>query len=44
MTVFLGNGVVVEASGRRMDMAALRKVLDEADLGKIESLKRPGKS
>jgi hypothetical protein len=44
VTVFLGNGVMVEASGRRMDMAALRKVLDEADLGKIESLKRPGKS
>ncbi len=44
VTVFLGNGVMVEASGEHMDLQALHKALDEANLGKIESIKRADKS
>ncbi|HEY0856689.1 MAG TPA: YIP1 family protein [Albitalea sp.] len=44
VTVFLGNGVMVEASGRHMDVAALHKALDEAGLAKIESIKRADRS
>jgi hypothetical protein len=44
VTVFLGNGVMVEASGERMDLPALHKALDEARLGTIESIKRAAKS
>lgn len=43
VTVFLGNGIMVSAEGQRVDAAALRRALDEADLGKIESMKRAGK-
>lgn len=44
VAVFLGNGVMVEASGEHMDLQALHKALDEANLGKIESIKRADKS
>jgi hypothetical protein len=44
VTIFLGNGVMVEAAGQHMEPAALRKALEEADLGRIESIKRTDKS
>jgi len=39
-TVILGNTVIVEAKADRMDQAALKKVVQGLDLGKIEALKR----
>jgi len=42
-TVLLANGVVVEAQGDRVDVAALKKVVEGMDLGKVESLKRAAK-
>ena len=42
-TVLLANGVVVEAEGDRVDVAALKKVVEGIDLGKVESLKRAAK-
>ena len=42
-TVLLANGVVVEAQGDRVDVAALKKVVEGIDLGKVESLKRAAK-
>ena len=42
-TVLLANGVVVEAQGERVDVAALKKVVEGIDLGKVESLKRAAK-
>lgn len=43
MTVILANGVIVEADGRRVDMAALKKVVAGIDFAKIEALKRAAK-
>jgi hypothetical protein len=43
MTVVLANGVIVAAEGDRVDMPALKKVLDGIDLAKLEALKRPAK-
>jgi hypothetical protein len=43
MTVVLANGVIVAAEGDRVDMPALKKVLDGMDLAKLEALKRPAK-
>jgi len=42
-TVLLANGVVVEAQGDRVDVAALKSVVEGIDLGKVESLKRAAK-
>lgn len=42
--VVFGNGIMVEATGQHMDINTLRKMLDEVDLSKIESIKRPEKS
>jgi len=42
-TVLLANGVVVEAHGDRVDVAALKSVVEGIDLGKVESLKRAAK-
>ena len=44
VTVFLGTGVMVSAVGQQVDAASLHKALAEADLRKIEAMKRPGKS
>lgn len=43
MTVVLANGVIVAAEGRRVDMPALKKVIDGIDLARLETLKRPAK-
>lgn len=43
VTVFLGNGIMVSAVGQQVDAASLHKALAEADLRRIESMKRPGK-
>ena len=43
LTVILANGVVVEADGTRVDMAALKKVIAGVDFGRIESTKRAAK-
>ncbi len=43
MTVVLANGVIVAAEGHRVDMPALKKVVEGVDLAKLESLKRPAK-
>ena len=42
-TVLLSNGVVVEAQGDKVDVAALKSVVEGIDLGKVESLKRAAK-
>jgi len=42
-TVLLANGVDVEAQGERVDVEALKKVVEGIDLGKVESLKRAAK-
>ena len=42
--VILSNGVVVEANGQRVEMAALKAIVEGVDLGKLEALKRPAKS
>ena len=39
----LANGVVVEAHGDKVDVAALKSVVEGIDLGKVESLKRAAK-
>ena len=43
LTTILSNGVVVEATGDRVDMAALKGVLAGVDFAKIEALKRAAK-
>ena len=43
VTVLLGNGVVVEAEGSRVDAETLKKTLAGLDLGRIEAMKRPTK-
>jgi hypothetical protein len=42
-TVLLANGVVVEAQGEKVDVAALKGVVEALDLGKVEALKRAAK-
>ncbi|HEX7441056.1 MAG TPA: Yip1 family protein [Caldimonas sp.] len=42
-TTILGNGVVVEATGDKIDMPTLKKVVAGVDLAKIEALKRAAK-
>ncbi len=42
--VILNNGVVIEANGQHVEMAALKAIVDGVDLGKLEALKRPAKS
>lgn len=43
VTVLLTNGVIVEARGEQVDLAALRKALDTVGLDKLEGIKRPAK-
>ena len=43
MTVILANGVIVEADGSHVDMAALKKAVAGIDFAKIEALKRAAK-
>jgi len=43
LTVILANGVIVEAEGRKVDMATLKQVVAGVDLGRIEALKRAAK-
>ena len=43
LTTILANGVVVEATGDRVDMAALKGVVAGVDFAKIEALKRAAK-
>jgi hypothetical protein len=42
-TTILANGVVVEVSGDKVDMPALKKVVAAIDLARIEALKRAAK-
>ncbi|MEP6872960.1 MAG: Yip1 family protein [Burkholderiales bacterium] len=41
--VLLGNGVVVEASGEKVEAAALKVAVESLDLNKVEALKRAAK-
>lgn len=43
VTLILENGVLVEAQGEKVDIAALKKIVEGLDLGKIEALKRAAK-
>ena len=43
VTVILGNGVIVEAEGDRVDIGSLKKLVASLDLGKIEAVKRAAK-
>ena len=43
VTLILENGVLVEANGHGVDIAALKGVVAGVDLGKIEALKRAAK-
>lgn len=43
LTVILANGVIVEADGTRVDMAALKKVVAGLDFARIEATKRAAK-
>ena len=43
VTVLLGNGVIVEANGSKVDAETLKKVLAGLDLARIEAMKRPAK-
>ncbi len=43
VTVILENGVLVEAQGDKVDVAALKKVIEGVGLDKIEALKRAAK-
>jgi hypothetical protein len=43
VTMILANGVVVEAEGRKVEAAALKKLLEGLDLAKLEAMKRPAK-
>ncbi|KQU77901.1 MULTISPECIES: Yip1 family protein [unclassified Rhizobacter] len=44
VTVLLTNGVIVEAKGQQVDLAALKKALDAVGLDKLEAIKRPAKA
>ncbi len=41
-TVVLENGVIVEARGDKLDLAAVKKTVESLDLGKLESMKGKG--
>ena len=43
VTVITENGVIVEASGERVDLASLRKVVEGVGLSKLEAMKRVAK-
>ncbi len=43
VTLILENGVLVEAEGDKVDIAALKKIIDGVGLDKIEALKRAAK-
>jgi hypothetical protein len=43
VTIVLGNGVIVDADGSRVDVETLRKALAGLDLARIEAMKRPSK-
>ena len=43
MTVILGNGIVVAAEGRHMDMATLKSVIAGIDVARLEAMKRVAK-
>ena len=40
MTVILGNGVVVEAEGRHVDIATLKGAVAGLDMARLEAMKR----
>jgi hypothetical protein len=42
--VLLTNGVIVEAKGQQVDLAALKKALAAVGLDKLEGIKRPAKA
>ena len=44
VTVLLANGVIVEAKGQQVDVAALKKLLESVSLDKLEAMKRPPKA
>lgn len=44
ISVITEGGVIVEAQGDRLDMAALRAAVQTLDLGRVESLKKAAKS
>ena len=44
LTVLLGNGVMVEANGHKLDLAAVRAIVDSLRLDQLEAIKRPSKS
>jgi homospermidine synthase len=44
VTVLLTNGVIVEAKGQQVDLAALKKALAAVGLDKLEGIKRPAKA
>jgi hypothetical protein len=43
VTVILGNGVLVEVEGKGVEPAALKKIAEGVDLGKLEGMKRADK-
>ena len=43
VTLILENGVLVEVEGDKLDIAALKKIIEGVELGKIEALKRAAK-
>lgn len=43
VTVILANGVIVEAEGEKVDLAALKKVLEGVNLAKLEGMQRAAK-
>ncbi len=44
LSVLLGNGVMVEANGHKLDLAAVRSIVDSLKLDQLEAIKRPSKS
>ncbi len=43
VTVITENGVIVEARGQKVDVGALRKVIEDVGLSKLEAMKRVAK-
>lgn len=44
VSMILGNGVIVEAEGRKVELAALKSIVEGLDLARLETMKRPAKS
>lgn len=44
LSVLLGNGVMVAAEGRQIDLATVRSIVEGLGLDRLESIKRPAKS